>query len=336
MEKLNFNRYAKNELLTTEFENKCCATAWLSAAIKAIGSLRILKNKTELVFESQDYEYIKSTAIAVKTTYNAEIDVDVTNVNTGLQKGKLYVMKVPPAITHDMLYDAGIIRKTKDGYDFVEGIDNKVVMNECCAKTYLKSLFVATGSANVPEKLIGEDADIESSGSGYYLELALSDETYALSVKKLLLSFDIVAKMVERGNKFIVYVKESEVISNFFALLGASETVLYMQDVMIERLVNNNVNRKSNCSVANMDKTAIASTKQLLAIENIEKNFGVKRLSEELRSLIALRKEYPEATLDFFAEKLGVSKSCINHRFRKIISIAEELSAANDAENENE
>ena len=50
MEKLNFNRYAKNELLTTEFENKCCATAWLSAAIKAIGSLRILKNKTELVF----------------------------------------------------------------------------------------------------------------------------------------------------------------------------------------------------------------------------------------------------------------------------------------------
>ena len=64
MEKLNFNRYAKNELLTTEFENKCCATAWLSAAIKAIGSLRILKNKTELVFESQDYEYIKSTAIA--------------------------------------------------------------------------------------------------------------------------------------------------------------------------------------------------------------------------------------------------------------------------------
>ena len=97
MEKLNFNRYAKNELLTTEFEHKCCATAWLSAAIKAIGSLRILKNKTELVFESQDYEYIKSTAIAVKTTYNAEIDVDVTNVNTGLQKGKLYVMKVPPA-----------------------------------------------------------------------------------------------------------------------------------------------------------------------------------------------------------------------------------------------
>lgn len=134
---------------------------------------------------------------------------------------------------------------------------------------------------------------------------------------KTAVKFRYCRKTVERGNKFIVYVKESEVISNFFALLGASETVLYMQDVMIERLVNNNVNRKSNCSVANMDKTAIASTKQLIAIENIEKNFGVKRLSEELRALIALRKEYPEATLDFFAEKLGVSKSCINHRFRK-------------------
>ncbi|UKI15306.1 MAG: DNA-binding protein WhiA [Clostridiales bacterium] len=305
--------------MTTEFENKCCATAWLSAAIKSNRQFKNTeKNKTELVFESQDYEYIKSTAIAVKTTYNAEIDVDVTNVNTGLQKGKLYVMKVPPAITHDMLYDAGIIRKTKDGYDFVEGIDNKVVMNECCAKTYLKSLFVATGSANVPEKNLSAKTLISSRReTGIILNLRFRTKRMLYQSKKLLLSFDIVAKTVERGNKFIVYVKESEVISNFFALLGASETVLYMQDVMIERLVNNNVNRKSNCSVANMDKTAIASTKQLIAIENIEKKFGVKRLSEELRSLIALRKEYPEATLDFFAEKLGVSKSCINHRFRK-------------------
>ena len=336
MEKLNFNRYAKNELLVTEFEKKCCATAWLSSAIKAVGSLRILKNRTELIFESQDYDYIKSTAIAVKTLYNTELDVEVTNVNTGLQKGKLFVLKALPGVSRDMLEDAGIVKAKADGYTFTEGIDNKVVMNECCAKTYLKSLFIATGSANVPEKLIGEDADIESTGSGYYLEFAVSDETYALSVKKLLLNFDIVAKTVERGNKFIVYVKESEMISNFFALLGASETVLYMQDVMIERLVNNNVNRKSNCSVANMDKTAIASTKQLLAIEAIEKNYGINRLSEELKTLVALRKEYPEATLDFFAEKLSVSKSCINHRFRKIISIAEDLPVKNDKENDNE
>lgn len=335
MEKLNFNRYAKNELLTTEFKDRCCAYSWLAAAIKAVGSLRILKNRTELIFESQDYDYVKSTAIAVKTAYNTEIDVDVTNVNTGLQKGKLYVLKMPPAISRDMLKDTGIIDKNSDGFSFKEGIDNAVVEKECCAKTYLKSLFVATGSANVPEKIIGEDADIESTGSGYYLEFALSDESYALSVKKLLLSFDIAAKTVERGNKYIVYVKESEAISNFFALLGASETVLYMQDVMIERLVNNNVNRKSNCTVANMDKTAIASTKQLLAIGKIEKYYGVGRLSGELQSLVALRKEYPEATLDFLAEKLGVSKSCINHRFRKIISIADDLSEC-DTENENE
>lgn len=58
-------------------------------AIRSDKSNRQFKNtekQNRARFESQDYEYIKSTAIAVKTTYNAEIDVDVTNVNTGLQR----------------------------------------------------------------------------------------------------------------------------------------------------------------------------------------------------------------------------------------------------------
>lgn len=331
MEKLNFNRFAKNEILSVLPEDACCCAAWLSAAIKGVGRLKISRSKTELIFESQDYDYIKSTAHAVRKLYHSELDIDVTSVNTGLQKGRLYTLKIPAGITDDLLKDTGIIYPDDDGYGFTDGIDNRIVFNECCAKNYLKSLFVAVGSAGVPEKLIGADDDIESSGSGYYLEFALSDESYASAVRKLLLNFEIAGKTIERGNKIVLYVKESETISNFFALLGANETVLYMQDIMVERMLNNNVNRKSNCEVANMDKTAIASTKQIIAIETIDRYYGIGRLAPELRELINLRLDNPTATLDFFAEKLGVSKSCVNHRFRKLVAMADELKKQNEA-----
>ena len=95
MEKLNFNRFAKNEILSVLPEDACCCAAWLSAAIKGVGSLKISRSKTELIFESQDYDYIKSTAHAVRKLYHSELDIDVTSVNTGLQKGRLYTLKIP-------------------------------------------------------------------------------------------------------------------------------------------------------------------------------------------------------------------------------------------------
>ena len=109
----------------------------------------------------------------------------------------------------------GIIYDTKDGYSFTEGVPSAVIKKPCCAKNYLKSLFIATGAAGVPTKIIGEDEDISSSGSGYYLEFLLTDDVYAEAVKNLLSAFDITAKIVERSNKYVVYVKEGEMISNF-------------------------------------------------------------------------------------------------------------------------
>lgn len=325
MDKLNFNRYAKNELLSAPPEGKCCMTAWLSAAIKAVGSLNLVRRGSELVFESQDYEYIKSLLVCLKTLYFCETDVSVSNVNSGLIKGKLYTVKIPAGHTGAILGDTGVINGGGENYGFTAGISPKIIFNDCCAKSYLKSLFIAVGAAGVPTKLIGEDNDISSSGSGYYLEFTVTDEVYAEAVAKLLGHFGISAKTVERGNKFVTYVKEGESISNFFALTGACETVLYMQDIMIERLLNNNVNRKSNCEAANMDKTAIASTKQILAINAIAEKHGLDRLPEALGGLARLRLENPTASLEFFAEKQGVTKSCVNHRFRKLVALGEEI-----------
>lgn len=329
MDKLNINRFAKNEILSSFPDTSEQMTAYLSAAVKAAGSLRLIKRRSELIIEAQDYDYIMSVVRCVKELYKCEVDIDVTNVNTGIIKGRQYSIKLTAGITDSILHDCGVIYDTKQGYSFTSGVPDVFSKNPDLAKNYLKSLFIAVGQVGVPTKIIGEDEDIESSGNGYYLEFSVTDDVYAAAVKKLLSAFDITAKITERGNKFVTYVKESEAISNFFALLSCSDTVLYMQDIMVERMLNNNVNRKSNCEVANMDKTAIASTKQILAIEAVDRLYGLGRLKKELRELADMRLENPTGSLEFFASSLGVSKSCINHRFRKIVAMAEELKNEN-------
>lgn len=325
--KLNFNQYAKTEILAKTPEDKCCKLGWLCAAVKACGSLTLSKKGASVVFESSNYDYVKSIIHIIKSLYFATLDAEMKNVNSGLVKGRIFTVKVPVGHTRTILTDLGIFVDEPDGtFSISCDISENVIQKTCCAKFFLASLFVATGSANVPSKIIGETEDIESSGNGYYLEYLLNDENFSEQVIRLLKHFGIVAKMTERNGKSVVYVKDSEAISNFFALLGASDTVLYMQDIIVERLLSNNLNRKSNCEVGNYDKIAIASAKQIIAINNIEKKLGLEKLPEKLRELAELRLNNPTASLDFFVEAFGdVSKSGINHRFRKLLSISETL-----------
>lgn len=325
--KLNFNQYAKSEILEKVPEDKCCKLGWLCAAVKACGSLSLSKKGASVVFETSNYEYVKSIIGIIKSLYFATLDAEVKNINSGLVKGRVFTVKVPSGHTRTMLTDLGIFVDEPDGtFSISDDIGEHIVQKACCAKSFLASLFVAIGSANVPSKIIGETEDVESSGNGYYLEYLLNDENFSEHVIRLLKHFEILAKMTERNGKSVVYVKDSEAISNFFALLGANDTVLYMQDIIVERLLSNNLNRKSNCEVGNFDKIAIASAKQIVAINNIEKKLGLEKLPEKLRELAELRLNNPTASLDFFVEKVNdVSKSGINHRFRKLLSISEDL-----------
>ena len=73
----------------------------------------------------------------------------------------------------------------------------------------------------------------------------------------------------------------------------------------------------------NADKTAIAAVKQVVAIQRLIELNGVEELSEELKTLAKLRVEQPSKSLQELANTLKVSKSCLNHRMRKLMALAE-------------
>ena len=133
----------------------------------------------------------------------------------------------------------------------------------------------------------------------------------------------------------MLYFKGSEEISDLLVLLGTTKAVFQLQNTIVERSVRNNVNRQTNCISANIDKVVEASEKQLAAIKVIEEVAGLSSLPDKLKEAALLRKDNPSESLDELVLLLNqtVSKSGLNHRFRKIINIANNLKEEKDENN---
>ena len=98
-----------------------------------------------------------------------------------------------------------------------------------------------------------------------------------------------------------------------------------MTELMINKELINDANRRMNCDLGNVNKQIDASQKQLQAIEIIEKYIGLDSIKQSLKEVCVVRKKYPEETLLELSERLEISKSCLNHRLRKIIEISKEI-----------
>ena len=110
-------------------------------------------------------------------------------------------------------------------------------------------------------------------------------------------------------------------------MITAAVVLLNLENVRILKEMRNSVNRQVNCETANINKTVNAAVKQVEDIRYIEDTVGLKTLPEGLFEMADLRLQYPEAALKELGAMLSppVGKSGVNHRLRKISSIAEEL-----------
>ena len=115
------------------------------------------------------------------------------------------------------------------------------------------------------------------------------------------------------------------IIQEILTLVGAEECNLFLADTVIRKDYNNKVNRKLNCDLGNISKQIVASERQIEAINVIEQTVGIASLKVELQELATLRLSDSLLTLEEMAVRLNVTKSCVNHRMRKIMQIANEV-----------
>ena len=189
-----------------------------------------------------------------------------------------------------------------------------VIEEECDRVSFLRGAFLAGGSVTDPEKR-------------YHLELATPHHAVSRESYSVLLDLGFTARETQRGGNHLLYFKQADVIADFFTALGAPTTAMGVMTAKVEKEMRNTITRQINCDSANADKVVSAAQEQLDAIRRVAKEIGLDALSEPLRDAALLRITNPAASLADLAQLSypKVTKSCLSHRLRKLMTMAQSL-----------
>ncbi len=313
---MSFSSETKNELAHVEPEKKCCQLAEIAGFVRASGSIRLLGNEKFMAVLTMDNPAVARHYKKLLKGYFG-VDPELTiGAAAALKKGHTYSLEIGPDLRSDsILRETGILM-VREGKNYIsDGIYDGVIRTKCCRKSYLRGMFLGAGSVNDPEK-------------SYHLEFVCNTEKLAEDLRKLIGTFtDLEGRISGRKDKSIVYMKNSQYISDTLALMGAHSKVLALEDVKIRKEIRGEAVRITNCDNANTDRTLDASMKQIRAIRRIDEQAGLGSLPEKLRELAVLRINNPEASLTQLGDMMSppLKKSGVNNRMKRILDFAARL-----------
>lgn len=225
-------------------------------------------------------------------------------------------------INNELISKIFSLYNLKEENTLLENI-NLISKNLDGLKAFVKGIYL--GSATSSIKISSKPN--EKVSNGYHLEFDSKNLPMLRELSHIISQFDIFAKLIERKNNYVLYIKDAENVSDLLALVGANNSVLILQNEIVKREFRNKINRQTNCVSGNISKTVEASMKQLAAIEKIDKKIGLESLPPDLEEVALMRLANPEEPLGTLLQlsNFPLTKSGLNHRLRKIISIANKL-----------
>lgn len=311
---MSFSTETKNELARVTSENNCCNITELAAIVRLAGSIQIVGyKKLNLKITTELNSIARKIFKLLKQNYNINTTISV-NKNQMLKRNNSYVLMVTSEMgAEKLLKDLGILAPG-EGYYTVNEVPTNLIKNDECIRAFIRGAFLGGGSISDPEK-------------NYHMEFVTNNEDFANSLKDLINTLDFNCKIVSRKNNYVVYLKESEQISDLLSIIGGHHALLSLQSTKIVKEMRNNVNRIVNCETANLTKTVNASVRQVENIRLIEETIGIDSLPENLQEIARLRVECEDMTLKELGEMLNppIGKSGVNHRLRKIEEVANKL-----------
>ena len=189
-----------------------------------------------------------------------------------------------------------------------------LVEEECCRAAFLRGAYLAGGSVTDPEK-------------GYHMEIttthhAVARETYTLIQEVM----GFAPKLAKRGGGQVLYLKQSDQISDYLTYLSAPVAAMGIMEAKLEKELNNKVNRRCNCDDANTSKVVEAAQEQLTAIRILKDRGALEHLPAKLLQAAKAREEHPAASLTELAAMMEppITKPAMNHRLKKLVSMAKE------------
>lgn len=302
--KMSFSNELKKELCAAEDTPRHCRLAFLSAAVLFLAEE---KEEEGICFRASNEGVLASVSQLMKKLFGTRIP-EIEKI----QGARRYELKITDAELCGELKKSLKCRQS-GGCEILPDTE-KLLIKNCCKRAFLRGAFLCAGTISDPDR-------------SYHMEINCRNREQARIVEEAFRSLSVEAHTAKRNRYDSVYIKDGNMISDALGLLGARVGLLEMENRRIVRSMRGSINRKVNCETANIGKAAAASARQIEDIRLIMESGNASLLAAGLDEVARIRLEYPEATLSELAERMDppIGKSGINHRLRKISSIAAKL-----------
>lgn len=301
---MSYSSDVKNELARLEGQKPCCEKAELLGVLRLSGALVLRGKNIGIHFSTENAALARRVLQVLKSNYPVQTEVVITR-SRRLKKNNRYQVEVIP--------DSNVAKALQELQILPSGEDERqnLLRKACCRKAFLRGVFMAGGSVSRP-------------AGDYHLEIVTENEELARLIVKIMHGFSLSAKMTDRKNNYIVYLKDGDHITDFLSLIGAHQALLEFENVRIVKDMRNQVNRRVNCETANLNKVIRASVLHVACIRYLQEHGRYDLLPEKLKEAAELRLRYPDISLNELVEYTEgtVGKSGLNHRLKKIRQIA--------------
>ena len=292
---MTFNTSLKDEISKNVYSS-VDACSELSAFVRCNSKI----TSKQIIITLENASVARKIYKDIKTVFNISANITVRNQNRFRVK-QIYILTINENIDY--------IKK-------VFNVNEKINL-ECDEEkiAFLEGAFLAIGNVTNPQT------------SRYHLEYICKNEKIAKEIDNLLKYFKINSKIIKRGYKFVVYVKNGDNISDILKMFKATESLFFFEDIRIYRDHKNMVNRLNNCELSNQTKSIQTGLKQLNEINYIIDNDLLSLLDDNTKIICEIRKKYPESSLAEIAQIANVEygynigKSGVNHHFIKIAAL---------------
>ncbi len=180
-----------------------------------------------------------------------------------------------------------------------------------CRRAFLRGAYLAGGSVSV-------------GASGYHLELVCATAEGAAAVAETMAILGLHTGGRQRRRRHMLYLKGSEDLAHMLKLMGASHAVLRFENDRIVREMRAQANRQANTETANLRRIVDSSLRQVTAARRLSASGVLQMQPRALREIASVRLSMPSASLEQLAFRLSLSKSAVNARLRRLVTVAEE------------
>ena len=299
---ISFSSAARTEICRELPHSHCCALAECFGILLFCNSFQ--DNGIKIITESREF------ACILPKLFKKAFDLDFDSYPSLAAPGKLVFQ----------IWEKEKLSKVMEAFGFSPGdtlalhVNYPVVEEACCKISFLRGAFLAGGSVTDP-------------GKGYHLELATTHHSVARETEPIIREvMDFAPKTALRGGAQVLYLKQSEQISDFLTCLGAPVAAMGIMEARLEKELNNKVNRRCNCDDANTSKVVEAAQEQLSVIRSLREKGILEGLPEKLKQAALAREQNPSASLTELAAMMEppITKPAMNSRMKKLAAFAKE------------